>query len=560
MLRSQAVRKPQAKRRSLVIGAIAAGAAFVGLLLLWSIVATLRTHQGTLVVEVDEPGASVQVLNDEGTVVVSGVSDADPLKFSIDPGSHRLRVEKDGFTFFAQDFTLERGTRQVIRARLEPVPAQPGTVRLTVNQPGAAVEVLDTAGKTVARYRTQAEPLPIPLAAGTYRLLVEKSGFAPSETAVTVASGVNHPIEVALTVIEPGQDPMAASSVAAEGNDVPAGQTQPPTLVTPPAIVRSGSEPPPAVAPLDAEQARQHQEAWSAQLGVPVESTNSIGMKLVLIPPGEFNMGTTEEEAARLLAGASKGSDLQWYRDSVSSQVPQHRVRIAQPLLLGGCEVTVGQFRQFVADTRYATEGERDGHGSWGFDPTGTWMEKPEWKWCEPGFAQSDDQPVVHVSWNDSVEFCNWLSRKEGTTYRLPTEAEWEYACRAGTTTLSFFGNDASNGGEYAWFGGNSGVSLHAVGRKKPNAWGLHDIYGSVWEWCADWHDGQYYENSSVDDPAGPATGSCRVHRGGSWKHSVLYCQSAVRIWSGPSGRNGHLGFRIACEISKNSAIRPPND
>ncbi len=116
VLRSQAMRKPQAKRRSLVIGAIAVGAAFVGLVLLWSIVAMLRTHQGTLVVEVDEPGASVQVLNDEGAVVVSGVSDADPLNFSIDPGSHRLRVEKDGFTFFAQDFTLERGARQVIRA------------------------------------------------------------------------------------------------------------------------------------------------------------------------------------------------------------------------------------------------------------------------------------------------------------------------------------------------------------------------------------------------------------------------------------------------------------
>ena len=164
---------------------------------------------------------------------------------------------------------------------------------------------------------------------------------------------------------------MAAASVAAAGNDAPAGQTQPPTLVTPPAIVRSGSEPPPAVAPFDAEQARKHQEAWSAQLGAPVESTNSIGMQLVLIPPGEFNMGTTEEERIQLIAEAKKTNEMQWLIDTMSHEVPQHRVRITRPFLLGGCEVAVGQFRQFVSDTRYATDGERDGQGGWGADPTG---------------------------------------------------------------------------------------------------------------------------------------------------------------------------------------------
>ena len=152
VLRSQAVRKPQAKRRSLVLGAIAVAVAFVGLLLLWSIVATLRTHQGTLVVEVDEPGASVQVLNDEGTVVVSGVSDADPLKFSVDPGTHRLRVEKDGFTFFAQDFALD-ARRQASHpvARLEPVPEQSGTVRLDGQSAGSGGRGARHSGKDGAR-------------------------------------------------------------------------------------------------------------------------------------------------------------------------------------------------------------------------------------------------------------------------------------------------------------------------------------------------------------------------------------------------------------------------
>jgi serine/threonine protein kinase/WD40 repeat protein len=175
-------------RRSQVLAALAIAAGLVGLLLLGSIVASLRTDQGTLVVEVDEPGASVQVLDTEGQIVVRGVSEADPLTFSLDPGTHRLRVEKDGFTFFAQEFTLDRRGQQVIRARLEPVPEQPGTVLLTVNQPDAAVDVLDMAGKTVARYRTREEPLAIPLAAGSYSLLVEKEGCEPQQEPLVVAA------------------------------------------------------------------------------------------------------------------------------------------------------------------------------------------------------------------------------------------------------------------------------------------------------------------------------------------------------------------------------------
>ena len=122
------------------------------------------------------------------------------------------------------------------------------------------------------------------------------------------------------------------------------------------------------------------------------------------------------------------------------------------------------------------------------------------------GFEQTDEHPVVNVSWNDALAFCRWLSKKEGKICRLPTEAEWEYACRAGSTTRYCFGDDASDLGEYAWYGANSDRKTHPVGTKKPNAWGLYDMHGNAWEWCADGYDAEYYEKSPTDDPTGPAT------------------------------------------------------
>ena len=129
----------------------------------------------------------------------------------------------------------------------------------------------------------------------------------------------------------------------------------------------------------------------------------------------------------------------------------------------------------------------------------------------------------------------------------MPTEAQWEYACRAGSTTRYCFGDDESGLGEYAWYSANSGGKTHPVGEKKPNAWGLYDMHGNVWEWCQDWYDGGYYANSPTDDPTGPATGSIRVYRGGSWNDPAGRCQSATRIRPPPEFRFIHLlGFRVA--------------
>lgn len=312
--------------------------------------------------------------------------------------------------------------------------------------------------------------------------------------------------------------------------------------------------PPLAVAPFSAAEAQQHQERWAKHLGMPAEWTNSIGMKLVLIPPGEFEMGASEEEI-RHATLATESQDMPWasrlIRSEGPQEMPRHRVRITRPLLFGACEVTVGQFRRFVEATAYRTEAERDAKEERIFE-NNDWKHVTDISWRSPGSVQSEDSPVTLVSWNDAVAFCQWASRQEQVTCRLPTEAEWEYACRAGSNTPWTFGDREQDLGEYAWHLGNSGGQAHPVGQKKPNAWGLYDIHGNVSEWCADWLSGDYYRISPVDDPRGPATGNNRVFRGGRWHFWSLLHRSAFRLGYPPSSRNNTMGFRVVCE-----SIRP---
>ena len=282
--------------------------------------------------------------------------------------------------------------------------------------------------------------------------------------------------------------------------------------------------------------------------------TNSIGMQLVLVPSGEFDMGLMQEDVDRRLAEAKRRNEPSWYIHCLSSEAPQHRVWISRPFCLGACEVTVGQFRQFAADAGYLTEGEKDRRGGHSGDASRQRVQKPEWMWRRPASEQSDDHPVVDVSWNEAVAFCEWLSRKEGTPYRLPTEAEWEYACRAGTTTSWHCGDRDATLPEYAWFAANRSGEIHPVGQLKPNAWGLFDMHGNVSEWCGDWHDDGYYKNSPPADPMGPGTGSRRVTRGGGWYESAAGCQSVRRFGNQPRFRYSHLGFRVAAVPSASPA------
>ena len=153
-------------------------------------------------------------------------------------------------------------------------------------------------------------------------------------------------------------------------------------------------------------------------------------------------------------------------------------------------------------------------------EAAGKSVKKPAY-WDDRRFNQPE-QPVVGVSWDEARAYCEWAGG------RLPTEAEWEYACRAGTTTEYSFGDDAELLEEYAWFDKNSGGQTQPVGAKKPNPWGLHDMHGNVWEWCADWYDDEYYARSPAEDPPGAASGSNRVIRGGGWGYGAGYCRAAV--------------------------------
>jgi formylglycine-generating enzyme required for sulfatase activity len=236
--------------------------------------------------------------------------------------------------------------------------------------------------------------------------------------------------------------------------------------------------------------------------------TNSIGMKLVRIDAGEFQMGSPDEDA-----------------EADADEKPPHAVRITKAFFLGVHEVTRGQFAKFVEESGYSGAGH----------------------WRDPGFAQTDAHPVVNVTWNDAVACCEWLSKKESVVYRLPTEAEWEYACRAGTTSVYPEGNDPTS---LAKFGnvkgsGDGYENTAPAGSFLPNAWGLYDMHGNVWEWCSDGYDENYYKVSPRDDPPGAAGASARVSRGGSWS-TFPRCRAASRRAKSPSDQDTFLGFRVA--------------
>ena len=232
--------------------------------------------------------------------------------------------------------------------------------------------------------------------------------------------------------------------------------------------------------------------------------TNKLGMEFVLIPPGEFLMGSPEDEPERY------------------DNEKQHRVIISRAFYMQTTTVTQGQWEKLMGNnpSHFEDEGEN----------------------C----------PVENVSWDDTQEFIKKLNLdsarlpagERSRTYRLPTEAEWEYACRAGTTTAYCFGDDAGRLGEYAWYSGNSEKRTHSVGQLKPNVWGLHDMHGNVWEWCQDWWSGDY-PSDTVTDPGGQPTGSSRVLRGGSWVNSAERCRSADRGNISPGYRGVDYGIRL---------------
>jgi serine/threonine protein kinase/formylglycine-generating enzyme required for sulfatase activity len=416
------------KRQRIGVGVVVGALLFAVLL---GIVLSLRTKDGTLIVEIDDPDVKVQVLSEEGKVLIDKPGKKGTMTIGIDPGKHRLRFEKNGVELCAKEFTI--GERETIKARWEPQ--------------------------------------------------------------------IQHYV--------------------------------------------FGEPPPLAVAPFDAAKAKEHQKAWADYLGMPVEMTNSIGMKFVLIPPGEYDMGTSDADFEKMkgeflankdsLPDAPLVGNSSRYPDCVAFEVPQHRVTITRPFYLGKCETTHLQY----------------------YTATGT-HAPPD------GITDGDRAAVPRVSWYEARRFCNILTaraeeKSKKFVYRLPTEAEWEYACRAGTTTRHSFGDAETDAPGHMWYVDNSGRVTHAAGVKEPNAWNLHDMHGNTWEWCSDWYSPDYYRKSPRSDPTGPPTGTMRVLRGGSSGDPVCVCRSATRAPWPPATRD--MGFRVvACipwSVERNAETVP---
>jgi formylglycine-generating enzyme required for sulfatase activity/outer membrane protein assembly factor BamB len=278
---------------------------------------------------------------------------------------------------------------------------------------------------------------------------------------------------------------------------------------------RTGPSPPvPELGPGEAQPAANATE--------PQIVTNSIGMRLARIPAGEFLMGSPDSDP-----------------NAREDEKPQHRVRITRPFYLGVYEVTQEEYQRVMG-----------GNGCF-FSPTGAGKDRV-------AGLNTARFPVEQVRWHDAVAFCRKLSelpaeRHAGRVYRLPSEAEWEYACRAGTTTPFHTGDSLSSfqanfNGNYPYGKAVKGpflVRTTEVGSYAPNAWGLYDMHGNVWEWCADWYGRTYYRESSTDDPTGPTTGLTRIIRGGEWYGDARDCRSAFRYADQPDGVFYVMGFRV---------------
>jgi len=326
----------------------------------------------------------------------------------------------------------------------------------------------------------------------------------------------------------------------------------PKTPVPPPTPNPQFPVPSPAIAPFDAAQARQHQQAWARHLGVPVQQTNSLGMKLLFIPPGEFDMGAAPEEVAPPPEGRRKLPPGKGSSDHAREGKPRHRVKITKPFYLALYQVTQAEYEQVMGVNPSAfTEKQLDTPA---FQPPLLALEAKYRPDDRPKAVGQDTRrhPVETVSWDDAQEFCRKLSaipaeRVAGRVYRLPTEAEWEYACRAGTTTRWSCGDDETGLGDVAWFANYAGLT-HPVGQKQPNAWGLYDMHGNVNQWCADWFSEDYYQRSPPSDPSGPPAGNRRVLRGGDYGNNAFNCRSAFRLSNGPAFRYHNIGFRVAAD------------
>ncbi len=341
------------------------------------------------------------------------------------------------------------------------------------------------------------------------------------------------------------------------------------------------TQPPLAIAPFSAPTARERQRRWARALRTSPSKTNSLKISLVLIPPGEFKMGAVAHDT-----------------QAADDEKPSHNVRITRPFYMSAQEITFEQFTAFITATNYETDRER-GEGDTIYPRRGQNLEAvvlekehtytkvlqeqvkvtkgkgppnrigarflSTWRTPVVVTTTAATAPVMYVSWNDAVAFCHWLSKKERAKYRLPTEAEWEFACRAGTVSIYSFGDqtdeltkngnvaDATARGAFpAWNGAiktkDNYLFLAPVARFPGNAFGLNDLHGNVAEWCADNYGPDYFRKPPIEDPQGSERGNERVIRGGSWYDYPLDVRSSAREHRSANGHGLGVGFRVVCE------------
>jgi formylglycine-generating enzyme required for sulfatase activity len=276
-----------------------------------------------------------------------------------------------------------------------------------------------------------------------------------------------------------------------------------------PALAEIAAEP--LLWPFDERTAKAGQLAWAKKLGRDVVEKNGIGIELVVIPPGTFTMGSSPDEANRF------------------DDEPEVSMTLTRAFQMSRMEVAQGQWQAVM-----------------GTEP-----------WKGQRFVRAgEDYPATYVSWNDAVEFCRRLSAREGRSYRLPAEAEWEWACRAGSPTAWSFGGSEGDLGRYAWYAGNASQVkdpyAHRVGQKLPNGFGLSDMHGNVWEWCEDGYGRRHcFEIGGVSNSVEVSGGAVRVFRGGGWSSKIpTLFRSAFRFGSVPTDRDSEIGFRLVLSLS----------
>ena len=444
------------------------------------------------------------------------------------------------------------------------VPSKHGTIRVEIGDPQIQVAIKGTD----IVFSQAGGPQDITLSPGDKTLVVKRGDFTFETNDFTLRKDETVAIRVQLldgqVIVQQGDTLLGAEKLPT--SESPAGNR---SATDGPA--EKPREPQLAIAPFRATQAKEHQQAWAQHLGIPVKHAiklaDGVELPLVLIPSGEFLMGSSDEQIDAAMAIAVNSTPPPNLKDRLrAEQTPQHRVKLTRPYLIGATEVTIGQFKAFAKATGYVTHAE-ELRAEAEINPAKQTV-RPLWSYrtfLAPGYPVTDDYPAAQVNWDDAQAFCRWLNSQPLTklggdvtlTFRLPTEAEWEFACRAGTQNLFSFGDDPRLFEQFGW---HTVGTARGVATLRPNAFGLYDMHGNVSEWCSDWYDFKWYETSPAIDPVGPEAGTMRAMRGGSALQGGLYndlCASRQGQPQGWSSGPSTFGFRVAATITPRGASEP---